>query len=83
VSAISNVGYGEVEITDEKQMIPLITRCHLSDTAAGVWTWPAEALIDPVCYLCSLGFPSQAVFTAGGGSGRPKEKVCCGWGDMF
>jgi hypothetical protein len=23
------------------------------------------------------------VFTAGGGSGRPKEKVCCGWGDMF
>jgi hypothetical protein len=53
-------------------MIPLITRCPLSDTAAGVRTWPAEALIDIFPYLCSLDCPSQPVFT-GGGSGSPKE----------
>jgi hypothetical protein len=64
-------------------MIPLITRCCLSDTAAGVMTWPAEAFIDPVPYLCSLDCPSQPVFTAGGGSGNSKGKASFGWGDML
>jgi hydroxymethylglutaryl-CoA reductase len=46
-----------------------------SDTAAGVMTWPAEALIDPAPYLCSLDCPSQPVFTVGGGSRNPKRKA--------
>jgi hypothetical protein len=57
--------------------------CLLSDTAAGVRTWPAEALIDPVPYLCSLDCPSQPVVTAGGGTGIPKKRAWCGWGDML
>jgi hypothetical protein len=64
-------------------MIPFITRCCLSDTAAGVRIWPAEALRDPVPYLCSLDCLSQPVFTAEGGSGNPKENAWSGWGDML
>jgi hypothetical protein len=64
-------------------MIPLINHCHLSDTTGGVRTCPAEALRDTVLYLYTLDCLSQPVFSAGGGSGNPKGKAWCGWGDML